>query len=136
MFAAIETNGATHIIIHVPHQGSEKSLPSLASMLEQNATFVRSGYSEFSTVKPNMTIVLGDSYKIDRSEEELIVHASSSVLGDEFVIATPDVFVSNSKAMKKKDEELSRQRTEISFLKQQLESLKSQIEELVKTEVE
>lgn len=44
MFAVIETNGATHIAIHVPHQGAEKSLPALARMLEENATFIRTGY--------------------------------------------------------------------------------------------
>jgi len=47
MFAQIQTNGATHIIIHIPHEGSEKSLPQLAAMLEQNAVFIQDGYSMY-----------------------------------------------------------------------------------------
>lgn len=134
MFAVIETNNASHVVIHIPHEGSEKSLPALARMLEKNAVFVRSGYSEFSIVKPSMNIVLGDSYKIDRSEEELVIHASTDVLGEDFQIATPEVFTSNAKSLKKKDDEISRQRTEISFLKQQLEQTTAQIKALTELE--
>jgi hypothetical protein len=134
MFAVIETNNASHVVIHIPHEGSEKSLPALARMLEKNAVFVRSGYSEFSIVKPAMNIVLGDSYKIDRCEEELIIKASADVLGEDFQVATPDVFVSNAKSIKKKDDEISRQRTEISFLKQQLEQTTAQIKALTDLE--
>jgi len=136
MFAVIETNSASHVVIHIPHEGSEKSLPALARMLEKNAVFVRSGYSEFSIVKPSMNIVLGDSYKIDRSDEELVIHTSTDVLSDDFQIATPDVFVSNAKSMKKKDDEISRQRTEISFLKQQLEQTTLQLKALTALESE
>lgn len=134
MFAAIETNGATHIIIHIPHEGSDKSLPALAAMLEQNAKFVRSGYSDFSIVDPSMKIVLGDSYTIDRSEEKLSINVSGAILGEDFVIAKPEVFVSNASAMRKKDDEISRQRTEISFLKQQLEQTTAQIKALTDLE--
>lgn len=134
MFAVIEVSSASHIVINIPHDGSEKSLPALARMLEKNAVFLRSGYSEFNIVKPSMNIVLGDAYKIDRCEEELIIQSSTDVLGEEFVIASPDVFVSNAKAMKKKDDELHRQRTEINFLKQQLEIATSQIKALTNIE--
>ncbi|MFM1799063.1 MAG: hypothetical protein RLZZ117_1341, partial [Cyanobacteriota bacterium] len=34
MFALIETNGATHIAIHIPHDGADKSIPALVGMLE------------------------------------------------------------------------------------------------------
>jgi hypothetical protein len=130
MFAVIEASNATHIVIHIPHEGSEKSLPALARMLEKNAVFVRSGYSDFSIVKPSMNIVLGDSYKIDRGDEELVINASTDVLYEDFQIATPDVLVSNAKSIKKKDDEISRQRTEINFLKQQLEQATAQIKAL------
>ena len=134
MFAVIETNNASHVVIHIPHEGSEKSLPALARMLEQNAVFVRSGYSEFSIVKPTMNIVLGASYKIDRSDEELVIKESQHVVSDDFQVATPDVLVSNAKSIKKKDEEISRQRTEINFLKQQLEQTTAQIKALTELE--
>lgn len=136
MFAVIETNNASHVVIHIPHEGSEKSLPALARMLENNATFVRSGYSEFSIVKPSMNIVLGESYKIDRSDEELVITASPDVLSSDFQIATPEVFVSNAKSAKKKDEEISRQRTEINFLKQQLEQATAQIKALTEIDAQ
>lgn len=134
MFAIIDVNNATHIAIHIPHDGAEKSLPAIARMLENNATFIRSGYSEFSIIKPSMNIILGDSYKIDRNDEELIVKASADVLSEDFQIATPEVFVSNAKSAKKKDDEISRQRTEINFLKQQLEQATSQLKALTALE--
>lgn len=134
MFAIIDVNNATHIAIHIPHDGAENSLPAIARMLENNATFIRSGYSEFSIIKPSMNIILGDSYKIDRNDEELIVKASADVLSEDFQIATPEVFVSNAKSAKKKDDEISRQRTEINFLKQQLEQATSQLKALTALE--
>lgn len=130
MFATIQTNSATHILIHIPHFGSEKSLPALAAMLEKNATFIRAGYSNTEIVKPTMGIVLGDSHCVEYGEEEMIVTTSSEVLSEDFVIAAPDVFISNAKAMKKKDDEISKNRNEITYLKQQLESLKAQLEDL------
>lgn len=100
MFALIETNGATHIAIHVPHQGAEKTLPALAAMLEQNATFICKGWRELSTRKPTMSIVLGDRIKVEDSEEgELIVAESGAVIGDDFEHATPELFLANKKQL-------------------------------------
>lgn len=122
MFAIIHTNGATHIAIHIPHAGAASSLPALAAMLEQNSTFIQQGYSELKTVKPSMSISLGNEYRCENYDIELAVVEAGAVIGDEFEIATPEVFTSNAKSLKKKDEELGKLRTEISFLKSQLES--------------
>ncbi len=128
MFAVIETNGATHIAIHIPHQGAEKSLPAIAAMLEKNAIFINSGWSEFSLVTPSMSIVLGDLYKIDRSGQELAISASPNVLDESFVAASADVFTSNAKGIKSAQEENLRLRKDIDSLKYQLEQANDRIE--------
>lgn len=134
MFALIKTNGASEIAIHIPHQGSEKTLPALAAMLEQNAVFIKNDYYSLETVKPSMSIVLGNTHKSDNSENELIVAETGAVIADDFVLATPDVFVSHAKGLKREKDENSRLRTENSFLKSELERLKAQLEELTKNE--
>jgi hypothetical protein len=130
MFVAIETNGASHIVIHVPHEGSEKSLPALARMLEQNATFVRSNYSSTDIVKPSMSITLSDSFTKEGHEDVIVIKESSAVLDDTFVNATPEVMTSNAKALKREKDENQRIRTELSFTKSQLEASQAQVQAL------
>lgn len=134
MFAIIQTNGATHIAIHVPHAGADRSLPALAAMLEQNTTFIQQGYQELKTVKPSMSISLGNEYRCENYDLELAVVESGAVIGDEFQIATPEVFASNAKALKRKEEEISRLRTELSFTKSQLEAANAQVRALTELE--
>lgn len=122
MFAQIKTNGATDIIIHIPHEGAEKSLPALAAMLEQNAVFIQDGYNEHKIVKPEMSILLGDRVNLRCREDDVVVKVedSGAILDESFIIATPQVFASNAASIKKKDEELTRLRTELSFVKSEL----------------
>jgi|SRR5882672_2320957 len=134
MFAVIETNGASHIVINIPHEGAEKSLPALARMLEENSTFIRAGYREFSLVTPKMGIELSATYRIDGSDEVLAIATVDSVLGEEFENATPEVLVSNLKLRQKHEAEESRLRTELSYTKDELTRLRAQIEELTKQE--
>ena len=131
MFACIETNGATHIVINIPHEGSERSLPALARILEQNATFIRSNYSDTQIIKAAMSISLGDTFfKKDDCEHEIIIKESDAILDESFVNATPEVMTSNAKALKKERDENSRIRTELQFLRGQLEVAKAQIDAL------
>lgn len=134
MFASIKTNGASHIVIHVPHEGSEKSLPALARMLESNVVFLQSNYSDVSVVKPSMQIILDDVFKNEHSETEIAIKASVDVLSDDFVIATPEVFASNAKARKRDQDENTRLRTELSFVKQELSRVQDQLKALVEVE--
>lgn len=132
MFAVIETKNATHIAIHIPHEGSDKSLPALAAMLENNATFINKGWREIGVVKPEMSIILGDKFDTESDDAgELLIQTSPAVVGDEFVIATPDVFVSNKKAIAKKQEEIERLRSELQSVKYQLDAANSRINALV-----
>jgi hypothetical protein len=134
MFATIETKGATHIAIYVPHEGSEKSLPALARLLEQNAVFVNVGYNEAKTVQPSMNITLGDKFMVEGySHDPIAIASSECVLSDDFVIATPQVFTSNAVQKKKLEEEQSRLRSENTYLKSEIESLKSQLRELAES---
>ena len=136
MFAVIETNGATQIIIHVPHEGSDKSLPALARLLEQNTVFVKQGWQELATIKPAMSITLGDSYKTSHSEGELMINASGAVIGDDFVNASPEVFASNAAALKKERDEVSRLRSELEYTKSQLARANEQVKALTEVEQE
>jgi hypothetical protein len=131
MFALIETNQATHIAIHIPHDGADKSLPTLAAMLEQNAVFVRNGYQTLEVVNPNMTIHLKDTIELSGSESELaiVVPASKQTLGDDFVIATAEAYVSNKKTLEQRDEKISKLTSEVAFLKASLERLQAALEE-------
>jgi sensor histidine kinase regulating citrate/malate metabolism len=132
MFAQIETNGATHIIIHVPHVGAERSLPALAAMLEQNAIFLQNGYSDRKIVEPKMSVMLGDRVDMDMRDDSVVIKVpdSGAVLDDSFVIAQPQVFVSNAKAIKERDERYQRINTELSFVKSELARYKEMVEKL------
>lgn len=131
MFALIETNGASHIAIYVPHEGAEKTLPALAAMLERNATFIQQGYQELKTVQPAMSIVLGDTHRCENYGLELAIMPSRSVIDESFVLASPEVFVSNAKVLQKEKDESTRLRTENSFLKSEMERIKSEMASVV-----
>lgn len=133
MFALIDTKGATHIAIHIPHEGAEKNLPALAAMLEKNAVFIRQGYQELTTVEPAMQIVLGDQHRVENYGQEMAILAipkAASVIGDDFVIASPKVMASHAKGLKEKDAEISRVRTELSYVKDELARARAQIDAL------
>lgn len=134
MFAVIDTNGANQIVIHIPHEGADKTLPALARMLEQNATFVRTGYSDMAVVKSSMSITLGNTFTIKNSDEELAIAESGAVIGDDFVNATSEVFVSNAQARKKAADEAQRLRTELTYTKDELARLREQLAALTATE--
>lgn len=134
MFALIQTNGATHIAINVPHENSEKTLPALFSMLENNMTFINKGYSEIKTVTPEMSFVLGNKVIEKNYDVELIISESSCVIDENWVTATPQVFLDNSALIKKKDAEISKLRSEITYLTNEIESLKAKLSELAETE--
>ena len=134
MFVSIDTKGASHIVIHIPHEGADKTLPAIARMLEQNAVFIKNDWHTTSLAKPEMSIVLGDKFEFDKEgDEPIIVKESTAVLPADFVAATPDVFTSNAKAKQKADAENQRLRTEVSHLKDQLEGLKAQLAEMSET---
>lgn len=134
MFASIETKGASHIIIHIPHEGADKSLPALARMLEQNAVFVNRGYQESTVIKPEMSIILGDEFKNENSDSIIIIQTNNSVIDPDFVNYTPDVLISNAKAMRREKDENTRVRTELQFVKQQLATAKEQLAALTAIE--
>ena len=83
-------------------------------------------------VKPSMSITLGNSYNADDSEcAEITIQAEPEVLDDSFAIAAPEVFVSNKKALLKKDEEIRRITAELNHTKEQLRDANARIEELI-----
>jgi hypothetical protein len=129
MFAFIETNNATHIAIAIPLEGADKTIPALVAMLENNAVFVQKGYDTLETRKPKMTIELDSEIEVKGRESTLSIRipGSTSVIDDSFVLETPEVRISNQKALAQKDAEISRLRTELAHVKQQFTDLQERI---------
>jgi hypothetical protein len=129
MFALIDTKRATHIAINIPHDGADKTIPALVGMLENNAVFIEKSYSGIETRVPEMSIQLGDKISLANSDEELaiVIPSSTSVLDDSFVQESPEVRISNKKAIDSRDAEIKRLRTELAHTKQQLQDLQDRI---------
>jgi hypothetical protein len=134
MFAIIDTKGATHIAIHIPKEGCDKSLPAIARMLESNAVFISKGWREMSVVTPVMSIALGDKFTIDNDTEAMTIAAATEVIDEGFEESTPEVLVSNRAAMAKKDAEIKRLQTELSGTKAMLDQTNERIRALTATE--
>jgi len=129
MFILINTNDATHIAINVPHENSEKTLPALAAMFEENAVFINKGWREIKTVSPSMSVVLGENVVVgDDVEMNVTIPKSNHVMADGFVPETPEVHVNYSKMLKQKDDEITRLRNETNFAKDELARLKTAID--------
>lgn len=131
MFALIDTKNATHIAIHVPHEGADKTLPALLGMLENNAVFVKKNWHTFETCTSETTITLGSKIVMEGQEAELaiVVPSSDHVLDASFLPVTPDVLISNKNAIDKKDSEIARLRTELAHVKQQCADLQNALDE-------
>jgi hypothetical protein len=136
MFALIETKNATHIAIHIPHEGADKTIPALVGMLENNAVFISKGYNALEARVPEMSIQLGDKIMLENSETEMAIciPGSAWVLDDSFVNEAPEVKVSSQKAIKRKDDEIARLRTELAHTKQQLTDLQERINAAAESE--
>ena len=132
MFVQIETKGASHIVIAVPGDMAAKSLPMLAAMLEQNAVFVNKGYQSISIVKPEMTITLGQVIQVgdDSNGEVIKIVESGHVVGNEFELATPEVFVSNAKQKKYQEGRIADLNARLSLANSELAALKERVQEL------
>jgi len=129
MFALIETKNATHIAINIPKDGADKTIPALVGMLENNAVFIQKGYSILETRTAEMSIQLGDKIALDNSDSELIVliPSSTEILDESFVHESPEILISNRKAIEKKDAEIQRLRLELAHITQKFEDLRNAI---------
>lgn len=127
MFALIDTKGATHIAIHIPREGADKSLPALVGMLEHNAVFIKSRCSTIETCEPSTSIRLGDLVKIGNNDSDVAIKVpkSNEIIGESFVLYSPEVLISFKRVLTKKDEEITRLRTELAHVKQQLEDARA-----------
>jgi hypothetical protein len=134
MFALIETNGASHIAINIPLEGADKSMPALAKMLETNTVFIDSSWSEVKTVTPKMSIQLGNvaTFGSRESEVVVVVPGSENILDDSFVVETPEVRLSNKKAIKEKEDQIDRLQLELAQTKRQLADLQESINRAAK----
>lgn len=132
MFAIIDTKGANRIAIHIPHQGAEKTLPALAAMLEQNATFINKGWREASVVKPEMSISLGNSFSLEGDSEtpDILIAESGAVISEDFELHTPEVRISYAKVVDCKNKEIDRLKVELASAKMARDQLQDRVNEL------
>lgn len=131
MFVEIETKGATHIFIAVPHEDAPSALPAIARMLEKNAVFIQKGWREMSVKKPVMTINLSDKVEIgDEGDVKVIVFTGEHTIGADFVALTPEV-VASTEVMRKKLIDASAALTvQVNGLKAQLAAAEQELGEL------
>lgn len=129
MFALIELNGATHMAINVPLERADKTLPALLGMLEQNTVLIQKSYHTLEKRKGSMSIQLGNTLSVDGYGDEIVIVVpdSGAIIDDHFELATPNVFVSNKKALDSQRDEIKRLRTELAHVEQQLDDLKGTI---------
>jgi len=115
--------------VNVPLDGADKTLPALLGMLEQNTVLIQKSYQSLEQRKGSMSIVLGNTFSIDNHTDEavIVVPDSGAIIDDHFQLATPEVFISNKKALDRKDDEIKRLRTELAHIKQQFDDLKERI---------
>lgn len=126
MLMIIKTNDASHIAINIPTDVADKALPAIANMFETNATFIQNNYSSIEVVKPTIDIHLGNVFKKENYESEVIIKTNDLVLTEDFITYSPEVFISNKKALETKDREISRLRAELNLANSRIESLTSE----------
>jgi hypothetical protein len=131
MFAEIKTNGAHTIVIAIPREGADKTLPALARMLENNAVFFSSpSWRDNNIVQPNMTIHLGDSYQFENRDEKFLVQLQdcAAIISEDWQAATPNVLVSNREAIDKLEKRLEERNNQVQLLKLQLDEANEKLQ--------
>ena len=126
MLMIITTNNASHIAISIPTDVADKALPAIANMFENNATFLQNNYSGIEVIKPTIEIHLGNEFKKENYESEFIVKTNDSVLTEDFITYSPEVSISNKKALESKDKEILKLRAELNLANNRIEFLTSE----------
>jgi hypothetical protein len=127
MFIQVELKNSQKILISVPAAGAEKSLPQIIKLFENNAIFLE-GYNEFKQYKPEITITLGSTYEHKSyGQDNLVISAPDSfdTIDESFLIATPELYISNKADLAKKDAEIAKLNDRVKLL----ELEKAQIKE-------
>lgn len=127
MLLIVDTKGANHIAINVPLEGADKSLPAIAAMFEQNAVFINKQWRECSVVKPEISITLGNQFIVENTDENISVGVNDSVISEDFVIYSPEVRISNKKAIEQRDSKIKALEAELAHVKSQLEAAKASL---------
>jgi hypothetical protein len=128
MFALIETKGATHIAVCIPRENADKSIPAIVGLFEDNTKFIQKGFSELSVCKPNITIVLGQVLTFENYQNEMVVTIpDSNTVFEGYYPLTPEVLLSNKKAIEAKDQEIKRLRAELTLTENRLARAKDEL---------
>jgi hypothetical protein len=131
MLLIITTNNASHIAINIPTDVADKALPAIASMFENNATFIQNNYSGIEVVTPTIDIHLGNVFKKENYDSDYVIKTNESVLTEGFVALNPETYISNKRVLETKEKENSRLRAKVSVLEEELEKLKNKLDDLV-----
>jgi len=128
MLMIIKTNGATHIAINVPTGASSTMLPSLVSLLENNATFVKQDWSTLERVDADISVELKHKFVSERNETELLITSEDAVaISEDFTAVSPEVMVSIKKTLENKNKEVEKMRRERDDYKRRLELLEEEV---------
>lgn len=130
MFAKIDLKNAQTIAICIPPDAAATAMPALIRMFEENAVFIANSYADRQIIKPEITFHCFNELETDRNGDTIKIQTKEpgNVPGDDWQLATPDVFVSNKKRITALEEQISQYRTEIAFLRQQLEAARAELE--------
>lgn len=131
MFINIDTNDATNILIYVP-SSANSSLCSLIELFENNAVFIKDGWSSLTKVKPKASITIGDTFvgRSQNGEVEYTVAKSDAVVED-FEVVSAELFISFKEAKEKIESENKKLQALVSELQQKNDSLKNKIDMLI-----
>jgi len=129
MLAVIDLKNATHLIINIPLEGSDKSLPALARMLENNCVAVQEGWSSAEIVQPSTTIQLGNNWSSTRNSGIVMtVGTSPDVLTEDMIPYSPEIYVSMKDKVANLEKRLSEANEKITYKEAALKEQALQVE--------
>jgi hypothetical protein len=128
MLMIIKTNGVTHIAINVPTGAYSTMLPSLVSLLENNATFIKQDWSTIEKLEADISVELKSKFTSERDGMELVITSEDAVaISEDFTAVSPEVVVSIKKALESKQKEVAKMRRERDDYKRRLELLEEEL---------
>jgi hypothetical protein len=130
MLAVIDLNNATHLIINIPLEGSDKSLPALARMLENNCVAVQEGWNSTEIVQPSTTIQLGNNWSSTRNTDIVMtIGAAPDVLTEDMIPYSPEIYVSMKDKVANLEKRLSEANEKLTYKEAALKEQALQVED-------
>lgn len=128
MLMIVKTNGATHIAINIPTEASARMLPSLISLLENNATFITQGWNEITKAEADISVELRNKFTSSNNCIDLVIASEGAVdISEDFTAVSPEALVSIKQRLDEKQKEVDRMKRERDDYRIRLELLEEQV---------